>query len=91
MECTYKHWIPLITRCPLSIFPDFGYVSVTSSKMIELFALRKIIFSYKFKKIFMEDLVRSIQTDILQTSKGLVIGEFIVTYTLLFGRVKVKI
>lgn len=54
----YTHWLPIITRCPLSIFPDFIYVElVCTDFFMDLYTVRKTIRkTIGFKKMFMEDI-----------------------------------
>lgn len=53
-----SHWLPIITRCPLSIIPDFVYVTVWfKDGFHELYAVRKRIKKrIAWKRAFMEDL-----------------------------------
>ena len=60
---TVTHWLPIITRCPLSIFPDFVYVEVDyvvgspANYFPELYNIRKRIRkTIKGKRAYMEDL-----------------------------------
>lgn len=53
-----SHWLPIITRCPLSIIPDFVYVELhIEDNFVELYDARK-----KLRKLlswrcsYMEDL-----------------------------------
>ena len=57
---TYRHWLPLVTRCPLSPLPDLGYVEVRSESPIEIHALRRTIFANAWRVTFMEDLTERI-------------------------------
>lgn len=53
-----SHWLPIVTRCPLSIFPDFIYVTIVFEKGFhELYGVRKRIKKrIAWKKAFMEDI-----------------------------------
>ena len=88
---TYSHWFPLITLCPVSGLPDVGFVSVSTKKFIEIYAMRHAIYSLAFKKLFMEDLVITIRDGILRTDYRLVRSDFTVTYRMLFGKVEIEI
>ena len=61
---TISHWFPIITRCPLSIWPDFVYVEL-DYKILgdppELYAVRKTIRqTIQWKKAYMEDLAATL-------------------------------
>ena len=89
MYCRYSHWLPLVTRCPKSIWPDWGYVTVDSSSFVELYALRKMIFAFSWKQIFVEDLVKELRTQIIQEFPTL--GWVKVTYRLLGRTLRVEV
>ena len=64
LKCiTITHWFPIITRCPLSIWPDFVFVEVDyiltpmDDFFPEIYHIRKTIRkTIQWKKAYMEDL-----------------------------------
>lgn len=58
-------WLPIITFCPLSIFPDFIFVELTfENEFSELYATRKRIRkAIQFKRAFMEDLLKELEKE----------------------------
>jgi NADPH-dependent 7-cyano-7-deazaguanine reductase QueF len=88
VESTYTHWLPLITRCPLSWLPDFVYVKVTTRETLDLYEVRKEIYAYRWRKMFMEDLA----VDIAERIEGVFLVDVLrVEVTLLFGRHYVRV
>lgn len=56
---TIRHWLPLITFCPVNGLPDVIYVSIEFDDFIELYAVRKQIRkTVMWKKMFMEDIAK---------------------------------
>ena len=84
---TYKHWLPLITRCPVNGLLDICYVEVRSPDMVDLYKIRKIIHSYFWKKEFMEDVAAGILDRVSQLKCR--VTE--VKMTLLFNRHKITV
>lgn len=60
-----RHWLPLITFCPVNKLPDLLYITVEpiEGKFIELYSVRKKLRDYSFRTIFMEDLSKAIMKD----------------------------
>jgi hypothetical protein len=83
---TYRHWLPLVTRCPLSPLPDLGYVEVSSPAPIEIHALRRAIFENAWTVTFMEDLTERI-ADAAAELAGVPVRA---TYRLAFGRTVIE-
>lgn len=55
---THRHWLPIITFCPVNNLPDLIYVTVVfQNKFVELYKLRKNIRrAVSMRKMFMEDI-----------------------------------
>lgn len=55
-----RHWLPIITYCPVNNLPDFVYVTVTlKDDFAELYALRNRIRKLcSGRKMFMEDITK---------------------------------
>lgn len=54
-------WLPIVTRCPLSIFPDFVYVYVTFDGFQELYEVRRALRKrFQWRKMFMENIAAEI-------------------------------
>lgn len=76
-----RHWLPIITFCPVNSLPDFIYVSITfeGNTFVELYGIRrKIRKSIQWKKIFMEDAAAILLSEIH--------GSSTVEVALMFGR-----
>ena len=57
-----RHWLPIITFCPVNGLPDMIYISVEFDTFVELYAARKKIRqATMWKKMFMEDLAEVIR------------------------------
>ena len=83
---TYRHWLPLVTRCPLSPLPDLGYVEVSSPAPIEIHALRRAIFENAWTVTFMEDLTERIADAAAELAGAPVRA----TYRMAFGRTVIE-
>jgi NADPH-dependent 7-cyano-7-deazaguanine reductase QueF len=85
----YSHWLPLPTRCPLHWAPDFGYVEVEADAMVEVYGLRKLIFSFAWQRTFIEKLAESV----LEGARALAAPgtKIRVTYRMLGGRMAVSV
>lgn len=58
---TVRHWLPIVTICPVNNLPDLIYISVEFSSWIELYKVRKMIRKcVSWKRIFMEDVADQI-------------------------------
>lgn len=59
------HWLPIITFCPLSIFPDFIFVTLLfENEFVELYGARKRIRkAIQFKRDFMENLLENLKKE----------------------------
>lgn len=59
---THRHWLPIITFCPVNNLPDLIYVTVVfQDKFVELYKLRKDIRrAVSMRKMFMEDIAELI-------------------------------
>lgn len=56
---TIRHWLPLVTFCPVNNLPDLIYVSIEFDYFVELYAVRKQIRRmFMWKKMFMEDVAK---------------------------------
>lgn len=86
VRCTsiIRHWLPIVTICPVNNLPDLIYISVQTSEFVELYAARKRIRKVAaWKRLYMEDIIH------------LVFGEFPeaeqVTLNLAFNRHSITI
>lgn len=59
---TIRHWLPIVTICPVNALPDFIYVSVTfENEFVELYQVRKEIVKLVRGSIaFMEDIAQKV-------------------------------
>ena len=77
---TIRHWLPILTFCPVNKLPDLLYVSITfEDEFVELYAVRKAIrkmLSMKCK--FMENIAHDIILEYPSATS--------VTVALAFGR-----
>src|SRR5438045_3316314 len=58
LHVTIRHWLPIITFCPVNNLPDLLYISVnfSGSEIPELYAVRKAIRKrLMWGRFFMED------------------------------------
>lgn len=79
-----RHWLPIITFCPVNGLPDLIYVSVEFSDFVELYAVRKKIRKFAmWKKMYMEGIAEEVRLMFPEASK--------ITVQLAFGRHVVKI
>ena len=62
MYVKLAYFWPLITRCPLSIWPDFGRVWVETDGFLEVLAWRKMVGSYTGEAVFAEKLAEHFGT-----------------------------
>jgi hypothetical protein len=66
-----RHWLPIITYCPVNSLPDFIYVSVhvnldSAGQMLELYAVRRTVRRLvRGSKAFMEDIALHVQDHLL--------------------------
>lgn len=59
MAVTIRHWLPILTFCPVNNLPDLIYVSLTfkNGKFVELYEARKKIRKLvSGRRMFMEDI-----------------------------------
>lgn len=55
-KLSIRHWLPIVTRCPVNSWPDVIFVTVEFDTFVELYAVRKKLRKVlAWKKIFMED------------------------------------
>lgn len=55
------HWLPIVTRCPLSVWPDFIYITVDFPRFAELYEVRRRLRAIaQGKRMFMEDIAQSV-------------------------------
>lgn len=83
---TIRHWMPIMTFCPVNHLPDFVYCSVTfeGDEVNELYAVRKKMRKViSGRKAFMETLARDLAEAFPKAS--------IATVTLMFNRHEVTI
>ena len=58
---TVRHWLPIVTICPVNNLPDLIYVSVEFSTFVELYKARKMIRKCaSWKRMYMEDIAEAI-------------------------------
>ena len=56
-----RHWLPILTFCPVNNLPDLIYVTVKFETFCELYAVRKKVRKLlSCKSIFMEDAAKLI-------------------------------
>lgn len=57
LAAVIRHWLPIVTFCPVNKLPDLLYVSMVFSEPVpELYTVRKLIRKHlMWKCIFMED------------------------------------
>lgn len=57
-----RHWLPVVTFCPVNKLPDFIYISVCfdAKEFVELYAVRALFRKYNFKLMFMEDIAKAV-------------------------------
>jgi hypothetical protein len=63
MAVTIRHWLPILTFCPVNNLPDLIYVSLTikSGKFVELYEARKKVRKLvSGRRMFMEDIASKI-------------------------------
>lgn len=57
-----RHWLPIITFCPVNGMPDVIYISVEFDTFVELYqARKKIRKATMWKKMFMEDIGEAVR------------------------------
>ena len=79
-----RHWLPIITFCPVNGLPDVIYISVEFTEFTELYeARKKIRKATMWRKAFMETIADDILKLFPQANK--------ITVQLAFGRHVVKI
>ena len=79
-----RHWLPIITFCPVNGLPDVIYISVEFTEFTELYAVRKKIRkATMWRKAFMETIAEDVCKMFPESSK--------ITVQLAFGRHVVKI
>lgn len=58
---TVRHWLPIVTFCPVNNLPDIVYVSVSFDTFEELYAVRRKVRQLaSWKKMFMEDIAKCV-------------------------------
>lgn len=58
---TVRHWLPIVTFCPVNNLPDLIYVSVEFNTFIDLYTVRKQIRQrVRWRKMYMEDVADAI-------------------------------
>lgn len=61
LSTSIRHWLPIVTRCPVNGLPDVLWARVDIDGFEELYALRRALFSGFFmRKMFMEDVAQEI-------------------------------
>lgn len=83
---THRHWLPIVTFCPVNNLPDLIYVSVEfqNAPLAELYQLRKRIRKVvAWKKMYMEDVAEALAREFSHAHS--------VTVSLAFNRHVVKI
>lgn len=61
---TVRHWLPIVTFCPVNKLPDLIYISVTfENQFQELYAVRRKVRELSAWKLrFMEDIANDVFT-----------------------------
>lgn len=81
---TIRHWIPIVTFCPVNHLPDLIYISLEFEGFIELYEIRrKIRKLIGFRKLFMEDVASLVMDEFASAEQ--------VTVRLAFNRHVVRI
>lgn len=84
MSTVIRHWLPIVTFCPVNKLPDLIYISLEFNSFVELYAVRKAIRKeVSMKCMFMEDIAVAISS--------LYPSAVSVTVTLAFNRHIVKL
>ena len=89
MYCRLTFGRILLTRCPLSPWPDLGTVTLETDGFVEVLAWRRMVRGFRFQKLFAEDLAEQL----LVATQSLA-GPHVkvrITYRRLFGLVTVKV
>jgi hypothetical protein len=60
-----RHWLPIVTFCPVNRLPDLIYISVTfSNEFQELYQVRRRIKKVaQWKLMFMEDIANTVLSE----------------------------
>lgn len=75
----YRHWLPILTFCPVNGFPDFIYISIEMEGLVDLYDVRKEVRkAVSMKKMFMEDIANEISNIFPEANK--------ITVALMFNR-----
>lgn len=59
----FRHWLPIVTFCPVNSLPDLIYITVEveDDKILDLYQVRKVVRkAVSFKKMYMEDVAKRI-------------------------------
>lgn len=84
MTTNIRHWMPIITFCPVNNLPDPLYISIEFDSFVELYGVRKRVRELvSLKNMFMEDVAKLVAAEYPQAVS--------VTVTLLFSRHVVKL
>lgn len=83
---TVRHWLPIVTICPVNNLPDLIYISVTHvNRFAELYKVRRHIKKVaSFKRMFMEDIGKQVLEefpDATEVSVRLAFNRHVVTLT----------
>lgn len=80
-----RHWLPILTYCPVNSLPDLIYVTLTfEDQLVELYTVRKTVRKLvSGKKLYMEE--------IASTVADLYTNAIEVKVTLMFGRHEVTL
>lgn len=75
-----RHWLPIVTLCPVNKLPDLIYITVRfDDTFAELYGVRKVLRkAAAWKMAFMEDIAETVLQQFPEATE--------VTVTLLFGR-----
>lgn len=62
VHITIRHWLPILTFCPINGFPDLIYISAEFDSFVELYFTRKIFRqAIRFnRKLYMEDVAKRV-------------------------------
>ena len=56
MTTVVTHWFPIVTFCPVNGLPDLIFISITFDGFEELYAVRKQLRRFWFRRAFMENI-----------------------------------
>ena len=86
MHLRFSHYLPLITRCPVKGV-DLGYITVETGAMIEIYEVRRMIHAFRWKKVWLEDLLTELSCQIVTRWPDVQLYDLTLHYRLMGGKV----